>query len=138
VYGRILARCLVYRRPFPSRAIAPFRLKKQVNEDEFVLDFDLAQPEWSADDQAKVISDRYDVANWVSVNTVITLSWHEWINFDPLLKRAVVMEVNNIVKEREKLNNRREQEMKMEMLKINNNMPLKDMRNTSMGNLMSK
>lgn len=48
------------------------------------------------------------------------------------------MEVNNIVEERRKANSQREQEMKMEMLKVSSNMPLQNLNNTSIGKLMNK
>jgi hypothetical protein len=111
IYGSYLRRSLVYNCPFPAKAIAEFRIKKPVIEEEedddgtFKPDFSLGQQFWGLDDLAKQYSEKYDVKNWVAVNTVITISWQEWQTFDSLLKRAIVNEVNFIVEERDRKSN---------------------------------
>lgn len=134
--------CLVYRRNFPAIAIAPFRLGRpkyeEAESDEFIPDLSKADHIWKEDDQAKALADKYDVGNWVSINTVITVSWNEWITFDPLLKRAITTKVNDIVNEREKKASQREQEAKMQMAEVNSKLHIKDIKNTSIGNLMSR
>lgn len=60
------------------------------------------------------------------------------MGLDALIKRAIVNEVNEIVKERERKMNQKEKDIEMQMAKVNSELKLKDMSNTAIGRLMNR
>lgn len=60
------------------------------------------------------------------------------MGLDGLIKRAIVNEVNEIVKERERKMNQKEKDLEMQMAKVNSELKLKDMSNTAIGRLMNR
>lgn len=65
----------------------------------------------------------------MSINLVVNISWTEWINLDPLTRRALELDVENIVSERQKERTRMEREA--EMQKAHANSQLSYMHSTS-------
>ncbi len=62
---------------------------------------DIAQEFWARDDKARALAQKYEIDSWVAINQVVTISWETWLNLDNLLKRAIALEVENVVRERQ-------------------------------------
>lgn len=91
----------------------------------------------------EAVAKKYDIASWLAINQLTSLPIQDWLGRDPwmekhglddMLKRAIVFEVENIVRERE--SQRREQERKVEMQRLEHQSKLQFPR--EMGSTISK
>lgn len=129
-------------RPYPVVPIADFRLAKKDTYDETdkhsdQFDLSILSEEAHLDKLAAEYDHRYKVSDWVNVNTVITISWNEWIDFDTILRRAIVNRTNEITRQRQANENKIKDDFEMK-LASSANMNIKDISNTNIGRIMSR
>lgn len=139
-----MCRALVFLRPFPCRPVAEFRLKPKDDYDptdkysfdlreQFDLSFFNQDKELEA--KSKAIDEKYDISSWVKINTVITVSWKEWISFDLLIKRAIINNIEEIVRERQN----RESSLANSLQDLpSSSMNFKNMNNTPVGRILNR
>lgn len=98
---------------------------------------DIANLVWQRDQLAQEISKKYEIAEWVSVNQYVSISWETWHQLDDLVKRAIGLEIEEIARSRQQ--SMREQEIKLEGLMAKESIALKfpNATNTSIGKYLS-
>lgn len=148
----MLLRTIAFRKPYPAPCIADFRLAKPkhyyeedesdnpnsvshlsrdyLNKDERVKTEELMEA------QVQQYIDKYDIKNWVNVNSMVTISWDTWLTLNFLERRAIVTVVNEVVKDRESDLEKQRKDMEMKMKDLHTGSPIKDISNTSMGRMM--
>jgi hypothetical protein len=67
----------------------------------YIPDEEIAEHRWAYDDRAKQIGSKNYLTNWISINLVASISWETWINLDPYMRRALELEVEDIIQKRE-------------------------------------
>jgi hypothetical protein len=99
---------------------------------------DIAQFQWQYDDLAKAVGRKHYIASWMSVNMVVNISWESWINLDPLLRRAIELEVESIIQARE--SERAQQKRELETMQAQRNTELKflDTSSSVIGNMLRR
>jgi len=110
-----------------------------------VLDFYLELNEqqvakfvWDYEEAAKKIGQKYDVSNWIGVNQIVTIDWKDWLNLEPLIKKAICLEVEGIVNERNNKTLERERKMEMQMAQTNSKLNFLDTSQSAVSKMFSK
>lgn len=126
---------MTYQKPFPAI--------RYLYSEYFYLDEEeqaafKAKLQWQEEDRAKEYSKKYGIKLWLSVHAVFPIAWSEWITLDPFIQKAIMHEVDEVVREREKAVRQKEMDFKLEMSKSNSKLEFKDLSNTNIGRLMSR
>lgn len=103
-YLAVLLRCEVY----PVWYVPPDFSVSFKTEEEFV------KLQWQRDEQAKQLGQRYEIDAWVAANQIAPISYSDWLYLNPLIKRAIILEVEDILGRRE--SSRAEQERKFQSM----------------------
>lgn len=113
-------------------AYYPAKIELRVSEEDF------AKFQWDYDDKAKDFGRKHYLANWLSVNMVVTISWESWINLDPFVRRALELEVEEIIGKRETERSRQKSEMELSRAKQNSELKFLDTSNSVIGNIIRR
>jgi hypothetical protein len=109
-----------------------------MDSNQFQFDQTLQSTYYAESDQIQLFSNKLQIGDWVRVNSVVKMSWSEWIGLDLLVKKAIVLEVNNSIEENNRRIETKEREMKMELAQAHTKLSFKDQSNSAVSHLMGR
>lgn len=103
-----------------------------------ILESEHADAQWSYDDTANKYAALLGMKSWVSVSTVLNISWEEWKNLDRMARRYLELETQEIIRQREQHRREQEAELKHKMAEANSKLKFMDTAGSNVSRLLNR